>query len=322
MVIRRCWRVLAVALGAAAIGCGESDGRPDSELGSLVVAETESAKPVDVDRAAADPDALAVALAVPHRRVSALLGPHEFRGSSKLVVTEGGKTVDELSDHTSIDIDADGGVKAVLLNSRDYGREAIFSRGTMYLRPRFGKYHKRPPVDPDEPGRIRDDIYGTLGAYFEPLARRAELTDAGKTTVRGRPARLIKIKTAPEPRKAPAQPHTQRKWREVAAVDSVTGEVSLDSETGVVLSAVLEGELRFTREGRKLAMKLSVTHDISSVGKVAKVTAPADQETVATYERSKEFDERESLLRGIAPPSRRAPTPQNPTGEDSTAVPQ
>jgi hypothetical protein len=126
----------------------------------------------------------------------------------------------------------------------------------MYLRPRFGKYHRRAPSDPEEPARVRNEIYATLAAYLEPLALRAELTDAGSSSVAGRATRVVKIKTAPQARKAAAQEHLHRKWREGTTVESVEGEIAVDKETGVALRATVSGRLAFVR--RPTSSKRSV----------------------------------------------------------------
>jgi hypothetical protein len=310
---------IAAAAVCASVACGSSEGRPDEELGGLVQVPRGDVRAVDIDKAIGDPDALVAAVGIPHRRVAELLGPHAFRGTSRLEVHEADAPVETLSDETAIDLDADGNYHATLANSRDYGRDVFYVAGVMYLRPRFGKFHRRAPADPGEPAQVRDEIYATLAAYLEPLASRAELTDGGTRTVAGRPTRVVKIKTAPKSRPATAEKAAHRKWREAATAEAVEGEVALDTETGIPLAAKLSGRLTFTRDGRTFAMKLAVTHTIGRLGEVAKLTAPPADDTIATYQRLREVDEREALLRGIAPPARRAPTPQNPTGEEQAS---
>lgn len=306
--------ILGAFAAVYACACGNSEaGRPDDQLGELVIAPDNEPPIINVDKAAGDPTALLGALSTPHRRVYEVLGPHTFKGTSSIEVSEGGKVIETLSDTTEIAIDEKGNYRAVLDNSRDYGRHVIFFGGTMYLRPRFGKYHKRPPTDEDEPARVRDEMFATLGAYYEPLATRAELTDAGSTSAGKRPARLIKIKSAPSVRDAPAQTLEHKKWRETAVAESVSGQVVLDAESGVPLEANLSGTLKFARKGRSFSMKLQVTHEIT-LGAPPAIAAPPEDQTIETYVRLKELDDRETLLEGIAPPAKKPPTPDNTTG--------
>jgi hypothetical protein len=51
------------------------------------------------------------------------------------------------------------------------------------------------------------------------------------------------------------------------------------------------------------------------------VTPPADEESVATPERSTEFEDRQELLSGIAPPAKKSPTPAPATAPPAEATP-
>lgn len=297
-------------LGALIPACGDSDGSREKDFGGLVHAEDDAPKPIDVEAAAKEPDELLRALKLPHRKVGELLGPHRFQGSSELRVLEGDEAVSELETETSIHLDADGGFHAVLENSEDYGRDVYFVDGTLYLRPRYGAYHRRPPKE-GEPAGIRDQVYGTLGAHFELLAPGAEVSDAGALEVAGRNGRKIEIGQAPEPGEPPAQELDQRKWREDTVVRAVSGSVVLDRETGAPLRASLEGAVGYRRDGRSFEMRLEVKHEIAAVGDVDAVEAPPAEETMATPERATELEERSKLLEGIAPPPQQAPTPES-----------
>ncbi len=281
--------------------CGGGEGRPDEELEGLVVS-TPPPEPIDVAKAASSPAELARALAMPHHVSAAALGAHVFRGASKLRVVEGADEVEAIDDTTAIDYAADGSFRAILDNSRDYGRHAIYAGGTLYLRPRFGKYHARAPTERDEPAAICDEVYATFGDYFDLASNRVAVADAGAATVAGRSGRAITLsKAASErPRK---QTLAQRKWRETIAVESIDGEVVLDDETGAVLRGKLTASVQFVRDGRTFQMTVEATHAIESVGGAVAVEAPAEDEIVATPHRSHELEERDALLEGIAPPA-------------------
>lgn len=315
-------RHTAAALLIAAAACSGSGGRTDEDLGGLVVAERAAEeRPIDVARAAADPLELARAVAQPHATVADALGGHRFRGSSSIEVREGAEVVEAIADETAIAYRSDGSFAATLDNSRDYGRHATFAGGTLYLRPRYGKYHRRAPTDDGEPARIRGDVFATLGAYFELVAPAAAIADAGEVQHAGRAARRLQLSRAAKPVARPAERRPERAWRDEVSVEELTGDVVLDAATGVPLRAALDARVRFVRDGRTFVMTLKVAHEVTDDGSEPEVAAPPDDQVVDTPHRSTEAEERERLLEGIAPPPRKAPTPANPTGAAEPRAP-
>ncbi|HET7502100.1 MAG TPA: hypothetical protein VFK02_13880 [Kofleriaceae bacterium] len=303
-------RVAVLALCLAA--CGRSHGVSDQDLPGLVVEVHKADPPIDIDRAARDPAELGRALARPYRATLAALGPHGIAINTTTTVDEAGTQVSELSDHAQIDNGDDDSYRAVYTNSADYGRETTFTRGKLYLRPRYQRWHARAPESPDEPAALRDDYASAIGATWELLAPGAELSDRGAIEVAGRAGRKIAVALSPDPRRPAREPLSQRKWREARSVDAVSGEVVLDTDKGVPLAVKLSGSVGFTRDGKRFTMKVSVDSTISGVGSPAMILAPSEGDVVATPERLREVDDRDYLLQGIAPPLRRNP--------DGTAV--
>ncbi|HEX3479969.1 MAG TPA: hypothetical protein VHT91_33340 [Kofleriaceae bacterium] len=304
-------RFALLVLCAAA--CGRSRSVQDQDLPGLVVEARKPEAPIDVARAARDPVELGRALARPYRVILAALGPHTAGVNSSITVTEGDKPVSELSDHAQIDNGTGDTYHAIYSNSADYGRETTFVEGTLYLRPRYQRWHARDPETPDEPAELRDRYFEAVAATWDLLAPGAEVADRGTLEVGGRAGRKIEIAHAADARDPAAEPLAQRKWREARSVDDVTGEVVLDAERGVPLAVKLTGRIGFTRDGRRFAMKVSVDGAVSGIGTAAMVLPPSDGEVVATPERRREVDDRDYLLQGIAPPLRRNP--------DGTAIP-
>jgi hypothetical protein len=297
----------------AAAACGRSRGVQDQDLPGLVVEARKPEAPIDVARAARDPAELGRALARPYRVVLTALGPHTVGINSSITVTEGDKPVSELSDHAQIDNGTADAYHAIYANSADYGRETTFLDGTLYLRPRYQRWHARDPETPDEPAELRDRYFEAVAATWDLLAPGSEVTDRGALEVGGRAGRKIEVTHAAEPRDPAAEPVAQRKWRAARTVDAVSGEVVLDAERGVPLAVKLAGTVGFTRDGRRFAMKVSVDSAISGIGSAAMIQPPPEGEVVATPERRREVDDRDYLLQGIAPPLRRNP--------DGTAIP-
>lgn len=304
-------RLAALALCIAA--CGRPQGVSDQDLPGLVVEARKADAPIDVARAAREPGELGRALARPYRVMRAALGPHSIAVNSATTVEEAGKPVSELSDHTRIDNGDATAYKAVYSNSEDYGRETIHVDGKLYLRPRYQRWHARTPEAPDEPELLRDRYFEAVAATWDLLAPAAELADRGAIEVAGRAGRKIEVRRSPTPGDPPAEAVTQRKWRERRSIDAVSGEIVLDSEHGVPLAVKLTGNVGFSRDGRRFAMKVSVDSAISGLGSAATIAVPSETELVATPERLREVDDRDYLLQGIAPPLRR--------NADGTAIP-
>ena len=301
--------VLFLGLNVVPAGCGRSDeGRPDHELGGLVQAPSTEPAAVDPARAAEDPAELVRAVSMPHTQVTALVGPHAVTGRSRLEVRDGATVVEELDDEIEIRVDADGDFFARMHNSKEYGREVYLVDGALYLRPRYGKFHRRAPNDEAEPGRLRSEIFGGVAAQLELLAPSLTVSDGGATEVAGRAARKLVLGHG-EAKAARGDEPAHRAWRASAVVKEISGEVVLDAETGAPLRAVVSGVVSFQKDGRSLEMRLESSHELSSFGKVAAVAAPEPAQVLSGIEQRHELEERESLLRGIAPPSRRSATP-------------
>jgi hypothetical protein len=314
MPARRAALILAtLALGLGA--CSGDGGVKDEELEGLVVSPPSERPPVDLDKATADGVELGRALTTPHHEVAAKLGAHQLKVTSRIEVKEGDTVVETLSDETVLEYAADGQYHAKYDNSADYGREVLWQAGALYLRPRYARWHRRPPTNDSEPQTIRDQMYAVAGEYFDLVAHAAEVTDKGAATVAGRGGRRVEIKLAPSPRKPAAQVLTQRKWRETVTVQALTGEAVLDAEAALPLSARFAATLAFSRDGRSFTMTLEVGHEVTSVGQAVALVTPPPEEVVDTPQRSREVDERDQLLDGFAPSSKKAgPQPAAPGG--------
>jgi hypothetical protein len=291
--------VAAVVFGGFALACGGT-GVEDEQLRGLVV-DPKPAAPIDVNSAVKDPSELARALASPHAAVLAALGPHAVLIETRTVVEEGGKATSDLADKAELEIGDAGAFHGVYTNSADYGREATFVGGKLYLRPRYQKWHGRAPESPDEPTQIRESYFAAIAATWDLVAPGAEITDRGTSTVAGRPGRKVAIHLAPTVREIPRETLSQRRWRETRSITALDGEITLDADKGVPLAAKLTATVTFSRDGRRFAMKLGLDAAVTRLG-AQPITAPADTEVVATPTRRGEADERDYLLNGLAPP--------------------
>jgi hypothetical protein len=293
----------AALLFVAALACGRSQGTPDEDLGSLVLAPKVVAAAIDVGKAATDPGELGRALGRPYRETVAVLGPHTVTVATTTTTSSGDTVVDDRSDKATLELGAGPAFHGTYENSSDYGRETIFVDKTLYLRPRYQRWHARLPEATDEPATLRDGFADAMGATWDLLAPGAELVDKGATTFAGRPGRMIEVRLAPHPATTPGESLTQKKWRINRTVTAVAGQIVLDAAKGVPLAVELTGTVGFARDGHPMTMKLSVKSTVDKLGQPATITVPAPAEVVATPERAREVDDRDLLLEGIAPPA-------------------
>ncbi|WP_428265223.1 hypothetical protein [Haliangium sp.] len=315
---RRYLGLLAALVLAAGAGCGGDDdddtAGPRDDYGGLVASARTAPAPLDAERASRRPAALVRAARASHVQVGEALGPHRATATSKLTIDADGAQADgdgepleQLETRVELSFAGPERFRAVLENSADYGREVIYADDVLYLRPRYGRFHRRAPSDPGEPARIRDHVFAELGDHVALFAPALAVSDGGITEHEGRPARRVTLSLAEEPRAPAPGLLPQQAWRTGLGFESVRGEIVLDAATGVPLSATLEGSARFEREGRPLRMHVVVEHRVEPLAAAPTVDAP--EEWVATPLSSHEHEEREALLEGIAQPARPAPTP-------------
>jgi hypothetical protein len=240
----------------------------------------------------------------PARALSAALGQraagaYRFRGTSRLSVTEDGQAVEDLEEVAAVEQAANGDLHASYANSREQGRELYRAGDAIWVRPRYGKFHHRPPVTPDEATRAAAETAGAFAADFELVAAAAEVREVGPTTVAGRPARKLTLaRGTPRPR------HTGT-WRDGATVEALDGEVALDAATGALLEGKLAARIAFQRDGKSFALEVAATHSVTDVGGAVAIAPPGPEDSVATPGRSSELADREELLDGLAAPARR-----------------
>ena len=272
--------------------------------------------PIDVARAATDPTELVRALVARHADATRGLGAHAVVTQATLRVHDvnaaagteptgepTGEPLESLDEAARLEVAAGGAFHASTTNSRDDGRDTFFHDGTLWLRPRSGKYHRREPASREEPARILDDAWGGFGAQVEVIAASIAVADRGAASVDGRAARRIALRLGTARARA-TEALPQRAWRDGLRVLALTGEVLLDAKTGVLLRGTLSARVAFERDGRSLELALGCKQELTGVGTAITITPPTDEDSVTTPGRSGEVAERARLLDGIAAPAR------------------
>ncbi|MFH0900764.1 MAG: hypothetical protein V2A73_09070 [Pseudomonadota bacterium] len=297
--------MLAVALFLGGCGGREESSTPAAAShGSATESDDQTSKPNElrVDVAASDAKELRRALFLPYHELARSLGPHRFQSHHELRVLENGKSIEELNEDCSIDY-GERTQHASYQNSRGYGREVFHRDDTVWIRPRYGKFHRRPANSPEEPNRLLTETFGTLAADFELVAHAANVVDEGQGTVAGRAIHSIKVSHGASGTKQP-ETAAQRAWRDTIVVKMLEGRLSLDAQTGMLVEGTLRARLQFLRAGKLLEMELASTHSVKDIGAPFEITPPGEEESVATPLASSELEERDSLLDGLAPPMR------------------
>ena len=241
---------------------------------------------------------------LPDSYVASELGAYHATVKTSLKVSERGAEVFTLDVDTEIKLDDAGGYHARLQNSADYGREVYFIDGVLFLRPRYGKFHRRSPTEPAEPKRIRAEMFAGLAEHWELVAPAMELAGAGESSVAGRPVRTVTMGLDSEHSKTrPVEQHKRSKWRESITVKALKGSAALDKQTGVPLSCEVDATISYTRDDKNYEMSFKLTHTVRPVTAGKRLAAPHADQTVVATELAREVDDRSALLEAIAPPS-------------------
>ena len=303
-----------------AIGCGKHPS--DDNLGGLVHTPKQDIQLPKPDLVARDPVEFTRAMTLPHHVVSKLLGSHTLHGTSQVEVLHKEEIISELSDETRISFQSStGNYHATLHNSKSYGREAIFVDGVLYLRPRYGKYHRRKPTSSQEPVKIRQEIFSTMSAYWELLAPAAQITDVGATPTSGRTTTKVSISHAQSPGKRLQETRPERSWRNTIEIKDISGEAMLDTSTGIPISASFRGTIAYTKEERSFRMRIHVTHQLTEIGADISVSSPEPAQTVTAYPPNTEHWERQTLLENIHQPSSNLGSNSKRSGRPDTTIP-
>jgi hypothetical protein len=290
-------RWLAAALAVAA-GCSSgADAR--SHIGDL---HERRDKKYDLDLDDLDDgerDAVERALAMPHREATRRLGPHRAVWDVRQSAYAAGALLEKLDDKYTIEADAAGNFSLLETNSEDYKKEIVWTGGDLYVGTRYGLPVHRRPVG-DEATGWRDDAW-TVGATYWRLLKGGLLLDrAGEESVAGRSA--LKITVTADPEKGPTageraaydRADPAKAWRATIKLESASGSLWFDAETGVPLKADLELKYTAVKDGREARWTVQLALAVEAIGAVAALGPPA--KFVESPERVRMIIDREAVL--------------------------
>jgi hypothetical protein len=308
-------RVVVVSFVAAGVGCRRVG---DEELGLRSAEETR----VSLDRLT-EPEQLLRALDQAGSTLEARLGPRGLDLSHTVELSAGDgalERTDKIEQTFRFDTDGHGAFRLLRelghphalapapgrtddetapktwVDQSAQGMEAIALAGHLYVRGRFGRFIDRRP-EPGELDRLRALCEGVLHDDLALLAPFLTIDDRGQGRVNGRRTRRLALGKRDRGRTAARDEDPRRAWRASIEVESLTGEVELDEETGAPLRASLDARYRVPQKTPPLRVHLALRQEPRSA---STIEAPAD--AVPAPRRPRPTVERNQLLEGLAAP--------------------
>lgn len=254
-----------------------------------------AAQNVALDRLAEDPALARRVLRMGAAEVTERIGPHRYQAEVAFEwKMDGGRVA--LSESRTL-LAGRGGVSGdfhgTTENSRDQGMEVIRVGGQVFARSRYGKFRQR-LRDRGMAERSREDLQGALRDFDELFQGRLRLESVGTVTVEGRTGWLFGVSLGPAVKSAVASDRlppvleakggvdqgtlSRRAFLEHAEPKSIWGELVIDEQQGVVLSAKLDGRMSVpAQQGTKPAeLKLTVNAKLTELGREQKIATPKE----------------------------------------------
>lgn len=252
---------------------------------------------VSVAEAMESSRALSAFVRAPDIKVGAF-GNFSATGTTTVTVTTAGapELGETLTNEFAVQMTANGDFHLVDNNSADYGREVTSLGDTLYLRPRYGKWHQR-LAQPGEANELIGSILAGFGEHLDLIAGGVVVKGATATTSAGRAAHKLQIEKAATTQNPP-QSLTQRKGRESIAVTQATGDMTIDDTTGLVLDGKLAATLTFSRDGKLVTMTIAAKQQLGQ-GEVTPLAPPPAADVVQTPTRARDVDDAKTLLKGL-----------------------
>jgi hypothetical protein len=283
-------RLATVALALLAGGCSRSG---EENLG-LEVPGGDQGQALDVANLATTAE-LERAVALPGRTLDRLLGARRLDSTAQLKIEVAGRPTETLEDTFRLDSDGHGALHLTHDTSHDEGMEAVVAGGTLYVRPRYGRFVGRRP-EGDDLGRLRATVEGVAADDFSLLRPWLEVHEAGRTEVAGRAGVRLKLSASPSPSEVPHETAPGRLWRNHVQVRYIDGEVVADATSGAPLAVKLETAYRFerARDHQTVTVTLALHQ---TTGKPDPIVAPTD--AVIDPHRPRPMLDRHRLLEGL-----------------------
>ena len=255
----------------------------------VVASAAEALAPAELDGAQAARRVLSIGAAEATERI----GPHRYSASLSFAWSgkNGSVELKETRALTAGPGGVNGDFHAVLTNSGDQGLEVLRVGGTVYARSRYGKYRQR-LRDRGMAEREREEVHGALRDVNALFEHRLALSNAAPAEYQGRKAWRYAAKLGPEVAGAEValppvpqpkdgvDPSTRRRraFDERRRPASLEGSLVVDEQTGVVLSARLDGRMKVpdAPDLPGAELRISLASSLSDIGVDPRLQAPKE----------------------------------------------
>lgn len=237
-------------------------------------------RPIDIANFASDANLRRRILFMPYGEAAQRLGAMHFEANSNFVFSQGGQDLEQ-NDRFRISQDATGAVHVV--SQTPTSQVEVYLIGeNVYVRYEKGQARQksRRDTDTDELTAVAWSSLAEVLALFP----RATFTDPRHDSVGGRSVSRYHIALAKEAAPGsgasaviapplPITPHAR--WRDLAKPLDLSGTLSVDTATGVILKAEVDGRIEINdRPVRPTELIVHYRSVISEVGHVPMVKAP------------------------------------------------
>ena len=259
--------------------------------------DAKAREPLDARRLADEATVADRVLRMSRAELATRLGAHKLTSKTqfswKMGVTapDAGPNEVSLSEDGALAQGANGDFRATLQNDRNQGFEAVWAKGEIYVRSRYGPFRKR-RTDRADVQRLREQTSAGL-ATFDQLARGLKLRLAGETSWEGHRRALryevagfgqgraktdqVELPPLQWPSGGPDKDTARRLslWEQEQPIE-VSGWVVVDSDTASPLAWELTGRFRVAAEkaGQPAELELTTTLKTAGVGRALLVKAP------------------------------------------------
>jgi hypothetical protein len=183
-------------------------------------------------------------------------------------------------------------------NSQEDRRELILLEGRAYTRLHEDQWYQR-ELDGDLHESWFQEAYASVHDFVEFAAPQLRIAEQKEVDHDGRTAIALTFEQTPSQDDSLARDGSPSRWRASSRLDSAVGEVLIDRQTGVWLSAKFEIGWRMTDRAQRPLIGKSRIDATLKPGKVT-ITAPLGAQPMP--ERHRYRLERDKLLDGLAAP--------------------
>lgn len=280
--VRNLLIISSLCFGCVASGGGT--GADDKDLNGLV---TKIPPPKLTEAMLLDNPAEWFALALANYPAQSL-GAHRLKSESQLQL----KDSRVLNVESTLDFVSPTEFRAVTNNDKDLGVDYILHNDEVYVRQRYGKYHRRPVVSQEEIVNAQLRVASDFASYVHAVADNIAIEKQGDAKCIA-PCQQFKLSLAAE--------KVSKGILASAKIKNLTGDMKADATTGMIFEGELSVIGTITMQNQPSELTIKVTHRVGAPS-VDAIEIPQKGKWVRTHKRIQDVSDRNKLLKGLAPP--------------------